>query len=86
MKANGRGLQLTSMSDYKEFALCVAKSGMAPRSLDTPEKVLVAVQTGAELEHLLHLPDKPYDASIIRPLTASKQALISFDGNRYSVP
>ncbi len=39
-----------------------------------------------EKQHLLHLPDKPYDASIIRPLTASKQALISFDGNRYSVP
>ena len=49
IKANGHGLQLTSMADYKEFALCVARSGMAPRSLDTPEKVMVAVQMGAEI-------------------------------------
>jgi hypothetical protein len=49
IRANGQGLQLTTMADYREFALCVAKSGMAPRSLDTPEKVMVAVQMGAEI-------------------------------------
>jgi hypothetical protein len=49
IKANGKGLQLVTLADYKEFALCVAKSGMAPRSLDTPEKIFVAVQMGAEV-------------------------------------
>jgi len=49
IQANGRGLQLATMDDYKDFAITVAKSGLAPRSLDTPEKVVVAVQMGAEI-------------------------------------
>jgi hypothetical protein len=32
------------------------------------------------------LPAHPYDAAIIRTLTASSQALVRFDGNAYSVP
>jgi len=35
---------------------------------------------------LMPLPDKEYDASIIRPVNASNQALVRFDGNAYSVP
>lgn len=43
-----RGVQLKSMEDAYRFAVAVSKSGLAPRSLDTPEKVLVALQTGLE--------------------------------------
>ena len=39
-----------------------------------------------EKTRLLSLPEKPYDASIIRPVNATSQALVHFDGNRYSVP
>jgi len=35
---------------------------------------------------LLPLPEHEYDASIIRTLKATSQALIHFDGNTYSVP
>ncbi len=37
-------------------------------------------------KHLLPLPDKEYDSSIPQPVIASSQALVRFDGNRYSVP
>jgi len=37
-------------------------------------------------QQLLPLPDKEYDASIPQPVIASSQALVRFDGNRYSVP
>jgi transposase len=39
-----------------------------------------------EKPHLLALPDRPYDASIIRPVRSSHQALVHFEGNFYSVP
>jgi transposase len=41
-----------------------------------------------EREKLLlrHVPAHPYDAAIVRSLTASSQALVHFDGNTYSVP
>jgi len=32
------------------------------------------------------LPAKPYDTSIIRSVSVSRQALVAFDANRYSVP
>lgn len=35
---------------------------------------------------LLALPERPYDASIIRPVRSSHQALVHFEGNFYSVP
>ncbi len=35
---------------------------------------------------LADLPSHPYDASIVRTLKATSQALVSFDGNAYSVP
>jgi len=38
-------------------------------------------------KHLLRqAPAQPYDASIVRTLAASSQALVHFDGNAYSVP
>ena len=42
------GLQLESLTDLWRFAQYVANSGLAPRSLNTAEKVLVAIQTGME--------------------------------------
>lgn len=39
-----------------------------------------------EKPFLMALPDKEYDASIIRPVNATSQALVRFDGNAYSVP
>lgn len=43
-----RGVKLSSLADAYRFAEAVAKSGLAPKGLDTPEKVLVALQFGAE--------------------------------------
>ena len=43
-----RGVQIGSMGDAIEFASRVAKSGMCPRGMDSPEKILVAMQTGME--------------------------------------
>jgi len=39
-----------------------------------------------EKPRLLPFPEKDYDSSIPRPVNASSQALVGFDGNRYSVP
>lgn len=47
--ANGTGLVLSSIEDMYRFAQCVVKSGLAPGSFRTPEQVVIALQTGAEL-------------------------------------
>jgi transposase len=39
-----------------------------------------------EKPYLLPLPQIEYDASIIRPVRSTHQALVHFDGNAYSVP
>jgi transposase len=39
-----------------------------------------------EKPFLLELPARPYDASIVRPVRSSHQALVRFEGNFYSVP
>lgn len=44
-----RGLVLTSLDDLWRFATAVAKSGLAPKGMDKPETVLVAIQLGMEL-------------------------------------
>lgn len=36
--------------------------------------------------HLLPLPDREYDASILKAVRSTHQALVRFDGNAYSVP
>jgi hypothetical protein len=47
--STGRGLQLTSIDDVMRFARIVVQSGLAPKSFDTPEKVVIALVTGMEL-------------------------------------
>jgi hypothetical protein len=46
--SNSRGLQLTSIDDVMRFARIVVQSGLAPKSFDTPEKVVIALVTGME--------------------------------------
>lgn len=36
--------------------------------------------------HMLALPPKPVDVDVVRPVVASSQCLVRFDGNAYSVP
>ena len=48
IEMGGKGLELKSLADAYRFAEAVAKSGLAPKGLDTAEKVLVALQFGAE--------------------------------------
>ncbi len=44
-----RGVVLRTFSDYMSMAQVVAKSGLAPKGLQTPEAAFLALQTGAEL-------------------------------------
>lgn len=44
-----QGVQLTNLEDAYRFAVAVSKSGFAPKGVDTPEAILIAVQFGAEL-------------------------------------
>jgi hypothetical protein len=44
-----RGVQLANMGELFRFAQAVVQSGMVPRGVDTPQKVMVAIQAGAEL-------------------------------------
>jgi hypothetical protein len=44
-----QGVQLATLEDAYRFANAVVKSGLAPKGMDTPEAVLVAIQLGAEL-------------------------------------
>jgi hypothetical protein len=43
------GVRLRSIQDARTFCQLYHQSHLAPRSLDTPEKLFVALQTGAEL-------------------------------------
>lgn len=49
IEMNGRGMVLTTIDDLYRFSDMIVKAQMAPKSLDTPAKVMVAVQAGAEL-------------------------------------
>jgi hypothetical protein len=42
-------IKLDNVSDLEKFSERIAKSGLAPKSFDTPEKVLVALVYGREL-------------------------------------
>jgi hypothetical protein len=44
-----RGIELRTFDDAYRFATAVAKSGLAPKGLETAEKILVALQAGVEL-------------------------------------
>ncbi len=43
------GVKLTSFEDAYRFSKCVVESGWAPKGMDKPESVLIALQHGAEL-------------------------------------
>ncbi|GIV51921.1 MAG: hypothetical protein KatS3mg038_2442 [Candidatus Kapaibacterium sp.] len=44
-----RGISLSTIDDMFRFAKCVAASGLAPKGMDTPEKILVAIEYGLEI-------------------------------------
>ena len=44
-----QGVQLASLEDAFRFAKAIVSSGFAPRGMEKPESVLVALQWGAEL-------------------------------------
>src|SRR5216683_2799064 len=44
-----KGVQLTTLEDAFRFATAVSKSGFAPKGVETPEAILIAVQFGEEL-------------------------------------
>lgn len=43
------GVELRTMNELARFCQVVCESGLAPRSFDTPQKIAVAVQYGAEI-------------------------------------
>lgn len=43
------GIELRTFEDAYRFAAAVSKSGLAPKGLETPEKILIALQAGLEL-------------------------------------
>jgi len=47
--ANGRGLVLRTIDDMFRFGQAVVQSGFAPSSFKTPQQIIVAIQSGAEL-------------------------------------
>lgn len=46
---NERGIVTRTIEDAYRFANAVVASGLAPRHFDTPEKVIIAIQHGAEV-------------------------------------
>lgn len=44
-----RGLQLSTLDDMWRFSQCVVKSGFAPKGMEKPESVLIAVEMGYEV-------------------------------------
>lgn len=44
-----RGLSLRSLDDMWRFANYLSRSGLAPKGIETPEAILIAVQMGLEL-------------------------------------
>lgn len=49
IQMGNRGVHLSTYEDAYRFAKSVVASGLAPREFNTPEKVLIAIQYGAEL-------------------------------------
>jgi hypothetical protein len=49
IQAGSRGLELRDIDSFWRFSNMVIKAGTAPKSLNTPEKVMVALQMGAEV-------------------------------------
>jgi len=49
IKSGDRGLVLRNLEDMYRFAQYVVASHLAPNSFQTPEQILIAIQSGAEL-------------------------------------
>lgn len=49
VNAGKRGLELRSLDDMYRFAKYVSASGLAPKGMERPESILVALQMGAEV-------------------------------------
>jgi hypothetical protein len=47
--AGSKGVQLTSLEDMFRFARAVSNSGLAPKGIQTPEAIMIAVQYGLEI-------------------------------------
>jgi len=46
---DGHGVQLRSFDEMARFCRAVVNSGLAPKSFQTPEQVMVAIQSGLEI-------------------------------------
>jgi hypothetical protein len=44
-----RGIELTSLDELYRFAVYISKSGFAPKGMDAPEAIVVAIEMGLEL-------------------------------------
>lgn len=49
VQTGNRGVKLTSLDEMWRFAQAISKSGIAPRGLQKPEQILIALEYGAEL-------------------------------------
>jgi hypothetical protein len=44
-----RGIKIDNFENLQRFALCISESGLAPKGVQTPAAICVAIQMGAEL-------------------------------------
>lgn len=49
ISVSNKGLQLSTLDDMWRFAQCVVKSGFAPKGMEKPESVLIALEMGYEV-------------------------------------
>lgn len=49
ISAGPRGVQLNSLEDMYRFAKYASQSGLAPKGIETPEAIFIALQMGAEV-------------------------------------
>jgi hypothetical protein len=49
VRTGAHGVQLTTLEEMWRFSEAVARSGIAPRGLQKPEQILIAIEYGAEL-------------------------------------
>lgn len=49
ISVSNKGLQLSTLDDMWRFSQCVVKSGFAPKGMEKPESVLIAVEMGYEV-------------------------------------
>jgi hypothetical protein len=49
MLVSRTGLEIRTLDDVWRFATCLAKSGLAPKGIESPEAITIAVQMGMEV-------------------------------------